>query len=287
MVKTIGISILGCGAVGSATAELLLKRRADYAKRCGVDLQLRSIVVRDGGKPRPAGIDPSLLTTDMRRAIEDTSTHIVIELMGGTTAALDAIDLAIRSGKDVVTANKALLALHGPEVFAAARSAGRCIAFEAAVGGGIPLVESIRRGLVANEIEAVHGILNGTCNYILTRMSDSKVAYAEALTEAQRLGYAEADPTLDVEGIDSAHKLAIVASLAMRRGCDFGRILHRGITDIEVTDLTAGEELGFVCKLLAAGRRHRDGIDLSVQPTFIRASHPLASVRGPFNALSL
>lgn len=279
--------MLGCGVVGTATAEILIHQRAELLARTGLDLELRSIVVRDTAKARSGVIPPSLLTTDPRRALDDPATSIVVELIGGDGVARDWIGQALAAGKDVVTANKALLALHGRELFAHARSQGRCIAFEAAVGGGIPLIESIRRGLIGNDIDAVYGILNGTCNYILTRMDESKVAYADALAEAQRLGYAESDPTLDIDGIDSAHKLTILASIAMRRACEFRDISHRGIRDIELTDLVAGEKLGFVCKLLAIARRHDDGLDLRVQPTFIPASHPLASVRGPFNAVSV
>jgi homoserine dehydrogenase len=194
---------------------------------------------------------------------------------------------ALQAGKDVVTANKALLAEGGRELFAAARQAGRCIAFEAAVCGGVPLIESIRRGLIANRIDAVVGILNGTCNYILTRMLENNASYAHALAEAQSAGYAEADPTLDVSGSDSAHKLAILASLAMRTGCDVNRIGVQGIQHIELADLTAGDELGYRCKLLAMARRRDNGMELAVQPMFVAKNHPLAAVAGPFNAVSV
>ncbi|HWL94388.1 MAG TPA: homoserine dehydrogenase, partial [Phycisphaerae bacterium] len=287
MPKRIGITILGCGAVGGATAQLLLSKKAELAKRTGVEVVVFSIVVRDRSKMRCDSISELLLTTDAGAAIADPRSQIIIELIGGTTTARAHILAALAAGKDVVTANKALLALHGAEIFEAARRAGRTVAFEASVGGGIPLIETVRRGLVANDIDAVYGILNGTCNFILTQMSEQHRSYADALEEAKRLGYAEADPTLDVEGIDSAHKLAILASIAFRKTCDFARIEHRGISAIEVTDLIAGEELGYVCKLLAVARNEPDGIELSVAPTFIHASHPLAGVRGPFNAVSI
>lgn len=287
MAKRVGVVILGGGVVGSAVAERLIADRQALASRTGVDVDVRSVVVRDPAKPRSRNIPSGLFTTDRSRAIGDADAQIVVELIGGTDVARDAILAALGSGKDVVTANKALLALQGPEVFAAARANHRCIAFEAAVCGGIPLIESVRRGLIANDVDAIFGILNGTCNYILCRMLDEEISYAEVLSDAQRLGYAETDPTLDVEGIDSAHKLTILAALATRTACDFREISHRGITDIEVTDLLAGHELGFVCKLLAIARQHDDGLELSVQPTFISHNHPLASVSGPFNAVSI
>lgn len=287
MPETLGIAILGCGSVGSAVVDILSRQGSTLADRTGLFLELRHVIVRDPGKTRQVDLPAGILSTDLNRPLADPDTHIVVELMGGTDTAKTSILDALANGKDVVTANKALLAVDGRALFAAARVAGRCIAFEAAVGGGIPLIESIRRGLIANEIDAVFGILNGTCNYILTRMLEARITYAEALAEAQRLGYAEADPTLDVDGTDSAHKLAILGSLAMRQACALGSIDIHGITDLEITDLIAGEELGYVCKLLAIARHHDDGLDLSVRPTFIRKSHPLAGVSGPFNGVSV
>lgn len=284
---TCGVALLGCGAVGSAVAEYLLHRGDLLTARSGVHFQLRRVVVRDASRRRSVPVPPHLVSTDPLAAAADPGVHVVIELLGGEEPARSAIMAALSAGRDVVTANKALLALHGSALLAAARRAGRCIAFEGAVGGGIPLVDAIRRGLAANEIHTVVGILNGTCNYILTRMLDARVSYAEALREAQQLGYAEADPSLDVNGVDSAHKLAILASLALRRPCALDRIAVRGIADLDLTDLLAGRELGYVCKLLAVAHRQTDGLDLSVQPTFIRTTHPLAGVAGPFNAVSV
>ena len=287
MADKIGIGIIGCGAVGSAVVRILLEQGRSLTARTGLDLELRHVIVQDTHKERPVDIPKDILSNDPAQPLADPDTHIILELIGGVDTPMDLILEALRCGKDVVTANKALLALRGGPIFAAAREAGRCIAFEAAVGGGIPLIESVRRGLIANEIDAVYGILNGTCNYILTRMLESEVSYSDALAEAQQLGYAEADPTLDVDGTDSAHKLAILASIAMRKTCDYDRISVRGITDLEVTDLLAGDELGYVCKLLAIAQKHDNGLDLTVHPTFIRKSHPLASVAGPFNAVSV
>lgn len=287
MSRTIGVSIMGCGAVGSNVARILSNEAAALSSRTGQDIRLRHILVRTIEKSRDAALPASLFTTEPAKLLQDPDTHVFVELAGGTDDAKSIILQALAAGKDVVTANKALLALHGRELFAAARKAGRCIAFEASVCGGIPLVESIRRGFIANRIDAVMGILNGTCNYILTRMLENRSSYAHALAEAQAAGYAEADPALDVSGTDSAHKLAILASLAMRQSCEFERISVQGIERIDLSDLTAGEELGYRCKLLAVARRRDDGLDLCVQPTFIPRSHPLAGVDGPFNAVSV
>jgi homoserine dehydrogenase len=283
----VGIGILGCGSVGSQVARILLNEGEILSRRCGIRLELRHVVVRSPSKAREVSLPQQVMSSDPRAILADPEVDIVVELAGGTGIAKEFILGALAAGKQVVTANKALLALHGRELFGAARAARRCIAFEAAVGGGIPLIESIRRGLVANRIDALFGILNGTSNYILTRMLENNASYAHALAEAQRLGYAEADPTLDVEGVDAAHKLTILASLAMRCDCDFRRIDIRGISEIDLRDLTSGDELGYRCKLLAAARRHDDGLELAVQPTFIPQDHPLAGVSGPFNGLSV
>jgi homoserine dehydrogenase len=191
------------------------------------------------------------------------------------------------SGKDVVTANKALLAKHGKEIFGVARQHGRCVSFEASCGGGIPLIGPLCRGLLANRISAVYGILNGTCNYILTEMLGTGKAYADAVSEAMEAGFAEDPPDLDVGGYDTAHKLAIIASLAFGMSVDYDRITIEGITKLDLTDLKAGEELGYVCKLLAIGRRDDGRLSLRVHPAFIAAHHPLANTWGPFNAVSV
>jgi homoserine dehydrogenase len=283
----IGIGMIGCGVVGSQVARTLLEQGEELTARTGLSLPLRHVIVRDAHKARPVTLPDRILSTDPAKMLTDDRTRVVVELAGGIDDAKALTLAALGAGKDVVTANKALLALHGPELFATARRAGRCIAFEAAVAGGIPLIESIRRGLIGNRIDAVYGILNGTCNYILTRMLEDDASYAHALAEAHRLGYAEADPTLDVDGTDSAHKLVILASVAMRLACDFDRIQRHGIAQLELGDLSAGAELGYACKLLAIAKRYPDGIDLSVQPTFIPYAHPLASVSGAYNAVSV
>lgn len=287
MSERIGIGLLGCGVVGSAVAQLLVDEQSNIEKRSGVGLDLRRVVVRNLATRRRAILPEGVLTDDPLSLFEDDGIQIVVELAGGTEGALDLTLAALAHGKNVVTANKAMVALHGPELFAAARRAGRCIAFEAAVAGGIPLIETVRRGLVANRIEAVYGILNGTCNFILTRMLENEASYAHALAEAQRRGYAEADPTMDVDGTDTAQKLVILASIALQQACELSRVQMSGITDVELIDLRAGRELGYVCKLLAIARQHEDGLDLLAGPTFIHESHPLANVSGPNNAISI
>lgn len=287
MPQPVGIALLGFGVVGQAVADLIQSQRAEIADQTGLDIRFHRVVARDLQRPRAVALPAGILTTDAAATVASPDVQIVVELIGGIEPARTLILEALAAGKDVVTANKALLAERGREIFAVARAAGRCVAFEASVAGGIPLIESVRRGLSANRVDAVYAILNGTCNYILTRMTETRAAFQAALADAQKLGFAEADPTLDVSGADTAHKLAILASIAMRRACDLARIPTRGITDIDRVDLAAAEELGYVCKLLAAARRYDDGLDLSVQPTLVPRAHPLAHVDGPFNAASI
>ncbi|HPF38113.1 MAG TPA: homoserine dehydrogenase [Phycisphaerae bacterium] len=283
-----GITLIGCGAVGSQVAQRLSTQRDRFSRLVGGPLELVHVVVRDATRPRGDAIDPAIITTEMEAAIADPNVSIVCELMGGVDTARRVVEAAIAGGKHVVTANKALLAEHGAELFSAARKARVCIAFEGAVCGGIPLIDAVRRGLVANDITAVYGILNGTCNYILTQMLNHQTSYADALARAQSLGYAEADPTLDIDGTDAAHKLAILASVAMGENVRFADIpMIHGIQDLQLTDLIAGRELGYTCKLLAVAERVEQGVQLSVRPTFIPSSHPLAKVDGSFNAVSL
>ncbi|MCB9851492.1 MAG: homoserine dehydrogenase [Phycisphaerales bacterium] len=283
-----GIALIGCGTVGTQVFRILASREDRFTHLAGAPLEVRHVVVRDPGKKRDPGIPSTLLSSNAEAAISDPAVSIVCELMGGIDEARRILDIAIANRKHVVTANKALLAEHGASLFSAARSAGVSITFEGAVCGGIPLIDAVRRGLIANEITAVYGILNGTCNYILTQMLDRQTSYADALAKAQSLGYAEADPTLDIDGTDAAHKLAILASVAMRENIAFNAIpMVRGIQDLQLTDLIAGRELGYTCKLLAVAERVDAGVQLSVRPTFIPSSHPLAKVDGAFNAVSI
>ncbi len=280
--------MIGFGTVGQGVASLLLDETQPLSSKVAASIELRHVIDTDLDRPRDVKVPDGLMSDDLDRLLTDDGTQIAVELVGGTTVAREIVLRCLAAGKDVVTANKALLAHHGRELYGAARQAGRCIAFEASCGGGIPLVESIRRGLVANRIEAIYGIVNGTCNYILTEMMAGGKTYAEALADAKAAGYAEADETHDVSGADSAHKLAILAGIAFGVDIDYGRITVEGIESIDLADLRAGDELGYVCKLLAIGqRRKNDALSLRVHPAFIRRAHPLANVNGSFNAVSV
>src|SRR5947199_2553193 len=226
--EPLNIALLGCGTVGGGVARLLLEQQERLAARAGRPLLLRRVVVRDPARPRPVALPPELLTADLRQVLDDPEVHAAAELVGGTGWARRAVLDLLAAGKHVVTANKALLALHGPEIFDAGRRHNRAIAFEASVGGGIPIIAALCQGLAANQILSLQGILNGTCNFILTGMSDQQRSYAEVLREAQRLGYAEADPTMDVDGTDTAHKLAILVQIAFGATVPLATIPRRG-----------------------------------------------------------
>ena len=283
----VGVGVIGFGTVGEGVVRLLAEDGVALTDRTGIAFELRHVIDVDVDRARSVAVPDGVLSSDVERLLSDDQVGIVIELVGGTGVAKTLVERALAAGKDVVTANKALLAKHGGELYALARGHGRCIAFEASCGGGIPLVESIRRGLVANRIDALYGIVNGTCNYILTEMLMGGKTYATALAEAQAHGYAETDPTLDVGGGDSAHKLVILASLAFGVDVSLDHVSVEGIDTLDLTDLRAATELGYVCKLLAIAKREPEGISLSVSPTFVYRGHPLASVAGPFNAVSV
>ncbi len=285
--STFGVAIVGCGTVGGAAATLLTRDREMLSRRIRPELELRHIVELDFTHAREMGLDEGLFRTELDDALNDPDVGVVVELVGGTTVAREIVEKALAAGKDVVTANKALLAHHGRALYALAREHGRCIAFEASCAGGIPIVRALTGGLIANRIDALYGIVNGTCNYILTAMAWENKTYADALSEAQRDGLAEADPTLDVSGTDSAHKLAILASLAFGRDVDFEAIPVQGIDQLALSDVRYGAELGYVVKLLAIAHNRDDGLSLHVRPAFISQEHPLAWVSGPFNAVSV
>ena len=246
---------------------------------------LRRVVVRDPTKPRAVELPRELITTDLRQVLRDPSIQVVAELAGGVDWARNAVLSALEAGKDVVTANKALLAQHGSEVFDAARKHGRAVAFEAAVAGGVPIIAALAQSLAANQIAALQGILNGTCNFILTNMTERGRPYAEVLAEAQRLGYAEADPTLDVDGTDAAHKLAILAQIAFGAAVPLAAIDRRGIAGIDALDIRYAGELGYVVKLLAEAFLLDGQLAMHVSPVLLRKHAPLALVRGPYNAI--
>lgn len=281
------VAIIGCGTVGGATAQLLIHDRESLLARSGVDLNLKYVVDLDLTHARELGIGEETLTEDLERVLADPEVTIVVELIGGTTVARDVTERILKTGKHVVTANKALLAHYGADLIGLARECGVSIAFEASCGGGIPIIRAFYDGLIANRIDAFYGIVNGTCNYILTSMIQTGSTYAEALQAAQEKGLAEADPTLDVSGVDTAHKLTILAALAFGRNIDFEQVPVEGIDTLEAIDVSYGQELGYVMKLLAVAQRTPDGISLRVRPSFISGDHPLAWISGPFNAVSV
>jgi homoserine dehydrogenase len=286
--QLVKIGLVGFGTVGAGVAKLLLEQGDAIAARTGLRLELVKVVDLDTTTSRPVKLPAGMLTSDLGAILNDKSIQIGIELIGGTRAAKDVQLKMLVAGKDVVTANKALLAEHGPEIFAAAKKLGRCVAFEASCAGGIPIISAIRTGLVANNITAMYGILNGTCNYILSNMTSEGKDFPQALKEAQAKGYAEADPTLDISGSDSAHKLAILASIAFGYDIHLEDIHVDGIQKVSLTDIKCGGEMGYVLKLLAIGQKDSHGkVWLRVHPSFISDDNALARVNGPFNAISV
>ncbi len=283
--RTIGVALLGCGTVGGGVADLLIDDRDLLRRRTGVTFDLRHVVVRDTGRGgRRAGLP---VTTDAAAAIADPGVDVVVELVGGTGVAADYITAALRASKPVVTANKSLLAARGPELFALARSHDVPIAFEASCGGGIPIIHALVHGLVANRIDALVGIVNGTCNYILTQMTKLGTPYAEALAGAQAAGFAEADPAMDVSGRDAAQKLAVLAGLAFNARVTEADVSVEGIDTLDATDIRLAREMGYVIKLLAIGDRVGEQLALRVHPTLVPAGDVLADVSGGFNAVSV
>lgn len=279
------VAIIGLGTVGSGVARLLLDHGDRTARHAGRVLWLEKAVVRDLKKQRDCELPASVLTDDVDEVISNSEIEVVAHLVGGLEPARTIMLRLLESGKDVVTANKALLAEHGPELFDAARELGRSIAFEASVAGGIPIIANISTCLSANQIESLHGILNGTSNFILTKMHDEGASFDVVLAEAQRLGYAEADPTMDIDGSDAAQKLAILAHLAFGARVDWKDIPRTGIDTLDVCDVRYAKEMGFRIKLLATADLVDDTLELDVSPALVRARSPLAEVSGPFNAI--
>lgn len=283
--EPVAIGLLGLGTVGAGVARLMERAAGRIAQRAGARIDLKWAVVRNLGRPRECGLSQDRIVTDARKVIDDPEIRIVVEAIGGTEPALGWILDALAAGKDVVTANKALLADHGAEVFAQARKYRRAVAFEASVAGGIPIVQALGVGLAANEITGLSAIVNGTCNFILSSMGVSGVTYEAALAEAQHLGYAEADPTLDVDGTDTAHKLAILAQIAFGANVTTADIPRAGIDRLQAPDIRFAGELGYTVKLLALAKRNGDALELRVAPTLVRCGTPLAEVKGPYNAV--
>lgn len=281
----LGIALIGCGTVGGGVARLLKEQSLRLDMRAGRPLVLRRVVVKDPGKSRAIALPAELIATDLAAVLKDPEVEVAVELVGGVTWARQAVLDLLAAGKHVVTANKALLAGHGREIFDAARKHGRTVAFEASVMGGVPIIAVLSQSLAANQVLSLQGILNGTCNFILTGMSEQGRDYAETLAEAQEHGYAEADPTLDVDGTDSAQKLAILAQIAFGCTVPAGSIDRRGIAGLQQIDIRYAHELGYTIKLLAEAFLEEGQLALQVSPILLRKQVPLAQVRGAYNAI--
>ena len=283
--KPVKVGLLGLGTVGGGTVNVLTRNAEEIARRAGRGIEVSHAAARDLNKPRICNTDNIKLTTDSNDVVNDPEVEIVVELIGGDGLALELVMKAIEIGKHVVTANKALIAKHGNEIFAAAQNKGVMVAFEAAVAGGIPIIKAIREGLSGNQIQWLAGIINGTGNFILTEMRDKGRDFDDVLKEAQELGYAEADPTFDVEGIDAAHKLTILASIAFGVPLQFDAAYTEGITKITRDDVSYAEELGYRIKHLGVSRKTDKGIELRVHPTLIPERRLIANVDGVMNAV--
>jgi len=313
--KIVKIGLVGFGTIGTGVAKLIIEDADSIAAKTGLRLELACVVDIDTKSARPVKLADGILTDDLNRLLDDDTIQIGVEMVGGIDAAKQVQLKMLEAGKDVVTANKALLAEHGNELYRAAHKNNRCIAFEASCAGGIPIISAIRTGLAANNITAMYGIVNGTCNYILSNMTSRNEEFSEALAQAQEKGYAEADPTLDISGGDSAHKLAILSSIAFGYEITLDDIFVEGIEAVSKDDIRYGSEMGYRLKLLAIAERTEDrgqktenreqktdsdfqlptsdfqhltsGISLRVHPSFIAEDNPLARVEGPFNAVSI
>jgi len=283
--RTLRVGLLGCGTVGTAVARLLHDHREDIARRAGCRLEVSKVAVRDPSKRRDVPLHPSAFTADPMEVIDDPDIDIVCELMGGSEPAGSMILAAFDRDKPVVTANKELLSTRGRELFDASDAKGLDLYFEAAVGGGIPLVRPLKESLTGERLTRIIGIVNGTTNYVLTRMSEDGMSLAEALGEAQRLGYAEADPTADVDGLDAAAKCAILASIAFNARVVAGDVYREGIATVTTEDIDFARRLGYVVKLLAIAELHEERIAARVHPAMIPSEHPLAAVREAFNGV--
>jgi homoserine dehydrogenase len=285
--QQVNLGMIGGGTVGSGVFHAWQKNGGLMAARLGVKINFRKIAVKAFDEPRPYPISRNLMTTDWQEVVNDPEIHIVIELVGGCGIAKTMVLAALAQGKTVVTANKALISAHGPELFAAAAKSGANLYFEASVCGGIPIIKSLREGFVANQFPAIYGIVNGTCNYILSRMKAEGADFAVVLADAQKHGYAETPPDLDIDGHDAQHKIGILASLAHGFWADHHQIHTEGIRDVSKIDMQFAEKLGYTIKLLGIAKQisgKKPGVQVSVYPTLIPNTHVLASVNGVFNA---
>jgi homoserine dehydrogenase len=285
--KKINVGMIGLGTVGSGAFRILRDNAELIRHRVGVPIEVVKVAVRDTARDRGLDISRSLLTANPSHVVDDPYIDIVVELIGGYEPAKELLLRAIARGKHVVTANKALLAVHGSEIHAAADRAGVTIGFEGSVGGGIPVIKALKEALAANRILSIYGIINGTSNYILTKMTDEERAFEDVLQEAQRAGYAEADPTFDVGGIDTAHKLAILVNLAFGIPIELKNVFTEGITAISPLDIDFGKTLGFKVKLLAIAKLHHGKAEARVHPTMVPDEYPIAKVGGVYNAIQI
>ena len=283
--KPVNVGLLGIGTVGSGTWDVLNRNASEIERRAGRGIRISRIADKDVKKAQNLVKGKAKVTPDAYEVVRAKDIDIVVELIGGTTIAKDLVLEAIRNGKHVVTANKALLATHGNEIFAAAQKKGAMVAFEASVAGGIPIIKALREGLAANRIEWIAGIINGTSNFILSEMRDKGLPFATALKEAQKKGYAEADPTFDIEGVDAAHKLTILSALAFGIPMQFSKAYTEGIAKLTREDIEYAEELGYRIKLLGITRRAKKGIELRVHPTLVPTRRLIANVEGVMNAV--
>lgn len=281
---TIKLGLVGTGTVGGGCLDILKNHAQDFKRHYGIEVELARVCSRNPEQAIKHGVE-NIFTQDYKDVVNDPAVDIVIELIGGTTVAKNVVLEALAAGKNVVTANKALMATYGKEIMEAAARAGKEVAFEASVGGGIPIVGPLKHSLIANEVTSVMGIVNGTTNYMLTRMVEDGLGYDEALAEAQQRGFAEADPTADVDGFDAAAKIAILASIAFNSRVTIDDVHAEGIRNITPVDLDAARDMGYCVKLLAIAHRTSEGVDVRVHPTMLPLSHQLATVNGVFNAI--
>ena len=283
--RPINVGLLGLGTVGAGTIEVLRRNAEEISRRAGRDIRITHATARDITKPRPVSLEGITIVADPMEIVSNPDIDIVCELIGGETTTKDLVLKAIENGKHVVTANKALLAKHGNEIFAAAQRKKVMVAFEAAVAGGVPIIKALREGLTANRIEWIAGIINGTSNFILSEMRSRGASFASVLKEAQAKGYAEADPTFDIEGIDAAHKLTILSAIAFGVPVQFDKAYTEGISNLTDKDIKYAEQLGYRIKLLGITRHVAAGIELRVHPTLIPAKRLIANVEGVMNAI--
>ncbi len=285
MKNEISIGLLGFGTVGSGVAKIIQQHQEDLQHKLGAKVAIRKVLVRDAGKDRISDLDPNVFTTNIEEILNDSSLDIIVEVMGGIEGARSAMEQALKSGKQVVTANKDVMAEYGHDLLKLADAEKCDLFYEASVAGGIPIIRTLEDGLASDRISSMMGIVNGTTNFILTKMKQEKKSYEDALAEATELGFAEADPTADVGGLDAARKMVILSSLAYSTEVKLDDVNIRGMETIKDGDVEMGESLGYTMKMVGSSTKDEDGIDVSVEPIFLANSHPLASVNNEFNAV--